>query len=125
MIEYTTYHRIHELSVRDKLLVPQIAAELSLDERTVRFWLDQESYRPRFGVKRESKLDGFKKDIARWLEQYPLSATQVLRRLRENGYAGGYSILKEYIRQIRPARVQPHLTLRRSRGQAVNSKQVG
>jgi transposase len=111
MIDYTTYHRIHELSARDKLLVPQIAAELSLDERTVRFWLDQESYRTRLGVKRESKLDGFKKDIARWLEQYPLSATQVLRRLRENGYAGGYSILKEYIRQIRPARVQTHLTL--------------
>jgi hypothetical protein len=50
MIAYETYHRIHELSARDKLLVHQIAAELSLDERTVRFWLDQESYRPRKDV---------------------------------------------------------------------------
>ena len=111
MIESATYHRIHELSIRDKLLAPQIAAELSIDERTVRFWLDQESYRPRQGIKRESKLDGFRKDIARWLEQHPLSAVQVLRRLREAGYTGGYSILKDYIRQIRPARIQPHLTL--------------
>jgi len=70
MIEYTTYCRIHELSNRDKLLAPQIAAELSLDERTVRFWLDEETYRPRQGIKRESKLDGFRKDIARWLDQH-------------------------------------------------------
>jgi len=59
MIEYATYCRIHELSDRDKLLAPQIAAELSLDERTVRFWLDEESYRPRQGIKRESNLDGY------------------------------------------------------------------
>ena len=111
MIEYTTYCRIHELSNRDKLLAPQIAAELSLDERTVRFWLDEESYRPRVGIKRESKLDGHRKDIARWLDQHPYTAKQVLRRARENGYTGGYSILKEYIRSIRPAKVQPYLTL--------------
>ena len=111
MIDYTTYHRIHELSVRDKLLAGQIATEVSLDERTVRYWLDQESFRPREGIKRESKLDRHRKDIARWLEQYPLSGIQVMRRLRESGYTGGYSILKEYIRQIRPAKVQPHLTL--------------
>lgn len=111
MIAYETYHRIHELSARDKLLVHQIAAELSLDERTVRFWLDQESYRPRQGVQRDSKLDAYRTDIARWIDQHPYSAQQVLRRLRENGFTGGYSILKEYIRKIRPAKVQPHLTL--------------
>ncbi len=111
MIEYATYCRIHELSERDKLLAPQIAAELALDERTVRFWLAEETYRPRQGIKRESKLDRHRQDIARWLDQHPYTAKQVLRRLRENGYTGGYSILKDYIRSIRPAKVQPCLTL--------------
>ena len=111
MIDCATYCRIHELNVREHLQAAQIAAELSLDERTVRFWLDQESYRPRQGVRRDSKLDAYRTDIARWLDQHPYTAKQVLRRLRENGYTGGYSILKEYIRSIRPAKVQPYLTL--------------
>jgi transposase len=39
-----------------------------------------------------------------------LTATRVLREIRALGYAGGYSVLKEYVRSIRrPSRRRPHL----------------
>ena len=117
MIDYTIYRQIHELHTRDHLTPAQIATALALDERTVRFWLDEASYRPRRGNRRASKLDGFKPDIARWLEQHAYTASQLLRRLRESGYTGGYSILKDYVRQVRPTHVTPHLTLGFSPGE--------
>ena len=117
MIDYTIYRQIHELHTRDHLTPAQIATALALDERTVRFWLDETSYRPRRGNRRASKLDGFKPDIARWLEQHAYTASQLLRRLRESGYTGGYSILKDYVRQVRPTHVTPHLTLGFSPGE--------
>ena len=47
----------------------------------------------------------------RWLEAHQLSAMQVLQRLREIGYSGGYSTVKDYVRKIRPPRAPAYLTL--------------
>ena len=68
---------------------------LSLDERTVSKWIDVEKYQPRKAGERPSKLDPFKSTIVRLLAQHPYTAKQLLQRLKEGGYAGGYSILKE------------------------------
>ena len=60
---------------------------------------------------RASKLDAYKGQIMGWLAQHPFSARQLLPRLRELGYDGGYSILKDYVRQVRPRRPPAYLTL--------------
>lgn len=52
--------------------------------------------------KRKSKLDPFKAKISYLVKEKKLSAVRVLEDIRELGYTGGYSILKDHIRIIRP-----------------------
>ena len=68
-------------------------------------------YRAPIKVPRASKLDSFKGDISRWLEQHPYSAAQIFQRLREHGYEGGYGIVKAYVRKVRPTRAPAYLKL--------------
>src|SRR5829696_8602657 len=111
MIDYETFCRLRELHDEKGLKVSQIAAELHLDTKTVERWIDQPTYRPRHGIKRASKLDSFKGQIAALLERHPYTAQQILQQVRQQGYAGGYSILKEFVRQVRPVRKPAFLML--------------
>ena len=45
------------------------------------------------------------------LERHPYSAQQLLQQLKTQGYAGGYSILKEFVRLVRPVRKPAFLML--------------
>ena len=46
------------------------------------------------------KLDVFEDRVAAWLEQYPaLTATRLLEKLAGEGFTGGYTIVKDYVRQ--------------------------
>jgi transposase len=110
MIEYGSYTRIRDLA-QGGLEAWQIARELDLDVRTVRFWLTQPNYRPRKSVKRTSKLDVFKPLIKRWIEQHAFTGTQVQQMLREEGYRGGVSILRDYLVRVRPTRKEAFLSL--------------
>ena len=104
MIDYQTFHQIRQLCDQEHLSVTQIAAALQLDERTVGKWIECQTYQPRAQAKRASKLDPHKGAIVRLLATHPFTAQQLLQRLRESGYTGGYSILKEYVRAVRPPR---------------------
>jgi len=101
MIDYVTYCKIHDAR-RQGLKIVQIARTLELHPETVATWLRQSQYRQRPRVKRASRLDPYKGLVVRWLQSHPLSAQQIFQRLREAGYTGGISIVKAYIRQIRP-----------------------
>ena len=87
MIDYELYCKIKDYHDNRRLSVPQIARELILDERTVSRWLNADKFRQREIAPRPSKLDPFKKQIVRWLESHPYTATQVYLRLREIGYS--------------------------------------
>jgi transposase len=93
------------------LKASQIAAELGLDPRTISKWLSKKQFRQRQSVRRSSKLDPFKDSIVRMLESHPYSAAQILQRLREEGFEGGYSIVKDYVRKVRPKRAPAFLKL--------------
>jgi transposase len=56
-------------------------------------------------------LAPFRGQIVRLLETHPYTATQIFQRLREAGFKGGFSILKEYVRKVRPPRTEAFLTL--------------
>jgi transposase len=47
----------------------------------------------------------------RHLAAHPYSAVQLLRKLREDGYNGGYGILKRLVHQLRPPRHEAYLPL--------------
>jgi transposase len=110
MISYETYCQITKMH-QDHLRVSQICTALGLDERTVLHWIGEGCYRQRKTTLRPSKLDPYKSHIVRWLETYPYSAAQIYQRLHEEGYAGGVTILKEYVARVRPRKVKAFLTL--------------
>jgi transposase len=45
------------------------------------------------------------------LEAHPYTATQIFQRIREEGFEGGYSIVKNYVRRVRPRRLPAFLKL--------------
>jgi len=111
MIDYPTYLKIKHLHQNEHLKASQIADELVLDARTVEKWLNEDTYRQRKPAQRTSKLDPFKDDILRMLESHRYSAIQVLHRIQEDGFDGGYTIVKDYVRKVRPKRKKAYLTL--------------
>jgi len=111
MIDYELYCKIQDCQRTGHLSVAQIAHELRLDERTVARWLAADKFRPRQLAPRPSKLDPFKGQIVRWLATHPYTATQILLRLRESGYSGGITIVKDYVHHVRPSRTPAFLTL--------------
>jgi transposase len=110
MIDYQTYCKIVQMR-EENLRVSQIAQELGLDDRTVTRWLEEKNYHQRKLSFRESKLDLYKPQIIKWLDTYPYSGTQILQRLRDEGYQGGATILRDYISKVRPRKTKAFLTL--------------
>jgi len=121
MIDYQTFHQIRQLCDQEHLAVPQIAAALHLDERTVGKWIGCKTYQPRTPAPRASKLDPHKGAVVRLLATHAFTAQQLLQRLREAGYTGGYTILKDYVRAVRPPRQPAFLTLHFAPGQCAQA----
>ena len=110
MINYELFAKIKHLKEHEGLTAPQIAGELAIDVRTVRKWLDA-AFRPKKITPRPSKLDPFKSDIVRMLETHPYTATQIFQRICEESFDGGYSIVKRYVRKVRPPKSPAFLKL--------------
>ena len=104
MVDYETYCRIRDHLGRQQLTNAQTARALGLDVRTVARWAGVEQFRARARVLRISKLDAHKGQIVRWLDTHPYSAQQILQRLRQAGFDGGITLIKNYIQRIRPRR---------------------
>ncbi|RLD45157.1 MAG: IS21 family transposase, partial [Bacteroidetes bacterium] len=111
MISYETFCQIRHLRDRDGLNRAQIAEELSLDLRTVGKWLDEKQFRPRKKSDRASKLDPFKSTIIKMIETHPYSAKQIFQRIQEEGFSGGYTIVRDYVSKMRPKRSAAYLKL--------------
>ena len=120
MIDYQAFCQIRHLRDEAHLTITQIARQLGLHWQTVSKW----EKRPRFlrrqpgpSPRRASKLDAFKPAIQRFLATHDYSAKQLFSRLQEQGYTGRYTILKTYVRQVRPPRTEAFLTLHFAPGQ--------
>jgi transposase len=109
MIDYATWCAIRD-GLAKHLGARQLARQLGLNVKTVRRWRAR-PYAPRAATPRLSKLDPFKGRIVAWLDAHPLSAQQVFQRLCEAGYDGGVSLVKDYVRRIRPRPHAAFLTL--------------
>lgn len=91
----------------------ELAKRFGISRRTVYHWIETGQldrdldgqaarYRPRPPV--ATRLDPYKGIIQARLEAFPLlSAQRLFEEVRAAGYPGGYTQLKEYVRQVRPA----------------------
>ena len=111
MLDYETFCQIRDHLTRQQLTVVQTARALALDVRTVSKWANVEQFRTRSGVARVGKLDAYKGLIVRWLDTHPYSAQQIFQRLREAGFVGGITIVKDYVHRIRPRHQEAFLKL--------------
>jgi len=111
VVDYETFCKIRDALDRQHLTQAQTARELGLHPRTVWKWARVEKYQPRVGRPRASLLDPYKGTIVRWLDSHPYSAQQILQRLREQGFRGGATIVKDYVHKIRPRKRPAFLTL--------------
>jgi transposase len=111
MIDYETYIKIRSYHTEHGLTGVQIARKLNMDSRTVAKWLNQPRYRQRNPAQRSSKLDPYKDQILRMLEFYPYTAMQIFQRISQDGFDGGYTIVKDYVRKVRPPKKKAYLKL--------------
>jgi transposase len=111
MIDYETFVKIKSYHEKDGLNCNQIAAIMGLSFKTVNKWLNEKRYRMRKSADISSKLDPFKNQIVQMLEKYPYSAAQVFLRIKDSGFDGGYTIVKDYVRKVRPPKTRAFLKL--------------
>lgn len=104
MIRSGTIHTIHELATQGKS-IHAIARELGIARNTVRRYLrGKPEAVPR--PKRGSKLDAYKGQIHRWInEDHLLNCEVMLPRLQAMGYTGSSATLRAYVHTVRPRNV--------------------
>jgi len=105
MIDTQTVFEIHHLKQQD-MSERKIAKTLHLTRKTVRKYLDNPMQKPPV-IRRKSKLDPFKNEIKQLLEQDTrVSAEVIKQRIKSMGYAGGITIIRDYLQKMRPTNKQ-------------------
>jgi transposase len=108
MITYHQFHHIKSLQQHGQS-AGQIASQVGISEKTARLWMSREHYQSSRPAKPQtSKLDPCKDRIAELLAQYSsYTAQQIFQKLQEeDNYQGSYTLVKEYLRKIRPRKSQ-------------------
>src|SRR5580658_9578476 len=94
----------------------ELARRFGVSRRTLYYWIERGeldrdldgvavSYKARPPIAR--KLDPYRGIIQARLQAYPrLTAERIFEEIRAAGYAGGYTQIKEYVRQIRPRPIE-------------------
>ncbi len=101
MIERRVIFEIHRMA-DSGLSIRRIAKALHLDRETVSKYLADPNP-ARATVVKPSKLDAFKDQIHELLEKdREVSATVIHQRLKVQGFDGEISILRDYLRKVRP-----------------------
>ena len=95
---------IHDLKDQG-LSIRAIAQRVGMDRKTVRKYLQQGLSVPTYGPRqpRPTKLDEYRPYLDQRVGLYPdLSGARLLREIRDLGFTGGYSMVTDYLREIRP-----------------------
>ena len=107
MLRSGTVIRLHELYASGKS-IREIARTTGHARNTVRKYLRANGIpEPRSRKKRGSKLDPFKPLLDQYMADGIFNCTVLLRLLREQGYTGGITLIKDYVKPHRPPRKIP------------------
>ncbi len=110
-MDYHTFHKIKHLHEEEKFSAYKIAIELGLDYKTVQRWIKRPKFERRNTGREEKVLNNYKKQIQTRLERYDYSAVQLYDKIREAGYTGSLSTVRNYVRKVRPVKKKAFLTL--------------
>jgi transposase len=113
VVDARTIAAIYRMSHEQKLSFREISRQLHVCRGTVRKYLDNPFPKPAVRKPRRSKLDPFKPIIRELLDQCPNASSVVIaQRIRPLGYAGGRSILQEYLATLRRIQRPPRAYVR-------------
>ena len=90
---------------REGLSVSAIARRTGLDRKTIRKYIEQGLKAPVYGPRKlkQTVIAGHERYLRERLAAFPdLTGIRLLREIREHGYAGGYTAVKDFLRTIRP-----------------------
>jgi len=90
---------------RQGVSVSAIARQTGLDRKTVRRYIERGLEPPAYSPRkpRTTLLDPFTGYLRERVTAYPgLSGARLLRELQERGYQGGYTMVTDYLRDVRP-----------------------
>src|SRR5690554_3013676 len=107
MIRSGTINMIHEGSQKGKSAYA-ISKELGISKNTAKKYMNQP--KAEHGLKgrtKPSKLDPFKPQINEMIENGIFNCVVIFERLKDMGYTGGITIIKDYVKPFRPARNAP------------------
>ncbi|KKG35326.1 resolvase, partial [Methanosarcina mazei] len=83
--------------------ISEIAKQTGFDRKTVRKYLRLKTLpEPQKRSGRKSKLDPFKPYIQEKLKEGPYTAARLYREIKEMGFDGGKTIVKDFVQKIRP-----------------------
>jgi transposase len=89
-----------------------IAERLGVHPRTIRRAVQRGGAPPRRGGRRGSLLDPYRPVVDQWLGEGVWNTVVTLREVQAKGYAGGVSILRDYVRPKRALRAGSRATVR-------------
>jgi transposase len=93
---------IRDLSSQN-LSISEIARQTGFDRKTVKKYLQLKTLpEPQKRPGRKSKLDPYKPYILKKLEEGPYTAARLYREIKEMGFDGGMTIVKDFVRKVRP-----------------------
>jgi transposase len=95
---------------RQGLSVSAIARRVGIDRKTVRKYIERGLEPPSYGPRkpRARRLEPFETYLRQRVVAYPgLTASRLLREIREHGYAGGYTAVTDFLREVRPSPLPP------------------
>jgi len=103
---------------RQGLSVSAIARQLERDRKTVRKYIERGLEPPASGPRRprSTVVSPFAPYLRERIAAFPkLTASRLLREIKELDYRGGYTAVKDFLRNIRPRRCRPLNAALRSR----------
>jgi len=94
---------------RQGLSVSAIARQLGRDRKTVRRYVERGLEPPAYGPRppRATVVTAFEPYLRERIAAFPeLTGSRLLREIKELGYVGGYTAVKDFLRTIRPPALQ-------------------
>jgi len=95
---------------RQGLGVSAIARRVGIDRKTVRKYIERGLEPPSYGPRqpRARRREPFEAYLRQRIAAYPgLTASRLLREIREHGYTGGYTAVTDFLREVRPSPTPP------------------
>ncbi len=92
---------------RQGMTISAIARKLDLDRKTVRKYIARGLEPPVYGPRapRPTRVEPYLPFLSDRIRTFPaLSGSRLLREIRQLGYAGGYTAVKDALRELRPPR---------------------